>query len=311
MTTHQETLGDPYRVCLAYCWPGITSSAFGFDADGEPAERTHPRFAYASAFTDPRCRLVDRSPAVDSSASRLTRALKVVPRTIGMIGAFARADVVISYLTPHLLIAAMVKMVRPRLKVVTLRYRLGPHRRGLRAWIDHLKSFAYRRVDRIACLVPSQMEAFVERYGVGPNQVEWMPFGIDTQFFTPGRSVKRKPVIFVPGNHQRDEQTVLELARTGGVHIVRVSNAPWVREVYVPALRDEPELARWLTYEEDVPAERLRDLYRSASAAWIPVIETDEPAGLTSALEAAACGCPLYVPTGLTTEVLDRIVVRH
>jgi len=238
--------------------------------------------------------------------------VRTAARAATLTVALARADAVVSYLTSDLFLAALVKYVRPGLRIVTLRYRLAPRRGFVGGWLDRVKGFAYRRADRIACLVPSQIPAFAARYGLAEDRMAWVPFGVDTAFFSPGSAPPNgEPFVVVSGNQQRDENAVLAQARTGGVRLVRVANTPWVRRTYAPALRDEPTLGRWLAFEQHLPASGLRAVYRTARLAWLPLVASDEPAGLTVALEAAACGCPLLLPEGLTTEVLERLGVPH
>lgn len=304
---------DRIHVCLAAFWPGVRRD--DLTDSGIGAQPTRPRFAYAGAFPERLFVLTDGPRLQSSSPGRLARwrdrvALPV--RMAHLFASFARADLVATHLTSHMLLAAVAKWFRPRLGLISIQYECGTPAGPFRRLACRLKGYAYRRTDRILCLTPGLTQRLAVCYGLHPARAVSLPFGVDTNYFAPAEDPGRGDFILVPGNHQRDEHAVLELARAGtSWKIVRVADAPWVRHVYLPALAAEASLADALRFERSVAPERLRALYRAARLVWLPLQSSNEPAGLTAALEAAACGRPVLVTQGLICEALSYLGIPH
>jgi len=288
------------RVCLAGIWPGITGADF---ASVVPLDR--PRFAYAAAFDAATFRVVEGAGGPRRSGGALRAAARLLRAQVG-------ADVVVTHVTSHLMLAVLVRRLRPALRIVTIQYETPPQRPFPASLLGWIKRALYRRVDRVLCLTPGLAEHFAQAYGLRAEQLAWLPFGVDTEFFRPADGADAGDYVLVPGNHRRDEAAVMDAARSSaGPRIVRVTNAPWVRETYRRALGGDAPLAAGLTLERSVSAARLRELYQRARLVWLPLLASREPAGLTAALEAAACGRPLLVSRGPTSEALARLGIRH
>ncbi|MGB9626857.1 MAG: glycosyltransferase, partial [Phycisphaerae bacterium] len=192
----------------------------------------------------------------------------------------AEADVVVAHPTTHLIPAVLLKRLRPGLRVVTIQYETPPRRPFPASLLGWIKRALYRRVDRVLCLTPSLAEHLAQAYGLRPENLAWLPFGVDTEFFRPGDGTHAGDFVLVPGNHRRDEAAVMDAARSSdGPRVVRVTNAPWVRETYRRALGEDPHLATGLTLEQSVSPRRLRELYQRARLVWLPLLASREPAG--------------------------------
>jgi hypothetical protein len=115
-----------------------------------------------------------------------------------------------------------------------------------------------------------------------------VPLPVDMQFFTPPPARRSgQGFLLVPGNNDRNEDYVLQLAASWG-RVVRVSSDPRTIERYAKSAPNAP-----VTLEYRVPWERLRELYRSAEAVVLPTGGTTHAGGQTAMLEALACGTPV------------------
>jgi glycosyltransferase involved in cell wall biosynthesis len=299
--------GRRCRVCLVGIWPGVTGADFA-----PVVSPGRPRFAYAEAFDAAAFRVVDCRVEPRAAGGGGRGLVATLSAAVRLWRAQAGADVVVAHPTPYLMLAVLVRRLRPALRIITIQYERPPRRSFPASALGWIKRALYRRVDRVLCLTPSLAEYFTQAYALPPEKLAWLPFGVDTAFFRPGADAERKEYVLVPGNHRRDEAAVMDAARSsGGPRVVRVTNAPWVRETYRRALDEDAHLAAGLTLERSVSAERLRELYQRARLVWLPLLASREPAGLTAALEAAACGCPLLVSRGPTSETLARLGIRH
>lgn len=299
------------RVCLATLWPGVTSTDVAGDSSAATPAGPAPRFAYAGAFAGGGFDLID-APRIRAAAATPGLAGGTLARAASVFRALTQADVVVTHLTSRMFLAGLMKVFRPGLKLLSVQYECAPPVGPLRFARRALKRWAYRRADRVLCLAPSLLRDLADLWDLRPGRLAWLPFGVDTRFFTPDEGIERENVVLVPGNHRRDERAVMDLARSSTAGpVVRVSNAPWVREMYLPALETDRGLSSSLRFERSVTPDRLRDLYRRARLVWLPLVASREPSGLTAALEAAACGCPLVVSEGMTCEVLARLGIPH
>lgn len=129
--------------------------------------------------------------------------------------------------------------------------------------------------------------------------VHYVPFGVDTEFFSPS-SVPSEPLIFsVGGDRDRDPETTAEAFR------LVVEARPQVRAL-MQTPRDlqvapEVEVVKHLTHTE------LREMYRQASVVAIATRPNLHVSGMTVSLEAMACGTPVVATTspGFDDYVVD------
>jgi glycosyltransferase involved in cell wall biosynthesis len=299
-----------WSVYAAEIWPAITSAHFARNERVAARIKDAWRFAYATAFDDPRLRMVEDARDRRERWQKLTGLPAAIRRMLG-------ADVVVTHTTGMLVLAGMARMANRRLRAVAIQYEPRPDNERPRGLSSRLRRFAYRRADRVLCMVPSIADAIRQAYGLDRKRVGWLPFGVDTDFFCPADGDPppadlAAPYLLVPGNHRRDEDAVLDAVRADlDWPVVRVADAPWVREFYKPRLAADVALRSRVRFEHYAPAGRLRDLYRHAALTWLPLRPSGEPAGLTAALESAACGCPIAVTEGMTTEALTALGIPH
>lgn len=112
---------------------------------------------------------------------------------------------------------------------------------------------------------------------------------VDTTFFHPAPAGwPRRGHILVPGNNDRREKVVLELARLG-IEVVRVCRDPRTVKVY-----DQFGVPKNVKLAYRVSWDRLRELYWDAVAVVLPTGGTTHAAGQTAMLEAIACGTQVF-----------------
>lgn len=127
-------------------------------------------------------------------------------------------------------------------------------------------------------------------------KVVFVTHPVDTKFFYPPKN-RTGEFILVPGDKDRDEEFVLQLASTSELPVVRVTREPKVKRFYEDHNCDPLRLK--VMFRVTFP--ELRELYQRAKAVVLPVMNQRHPAGLNSLLEGMACGCPCLVACGKTT----------
>jgi glycosyltransferase involved in cell wall biosynthesis len=135
-----------------------------------------------------------------------------------------------------------------------------------------------------------------ERWPDLAEKVTFVPYPVDSRFFVPGQD-SRQDYVLVPGDMDRDNEFVCNLAEELSCPVVRVTREPRVRQFYERRGYDRKRL----TVLFRVSFHELRTLYQQARAVVLPVMNHRHPAGLTSLLEAMACGCACLVASGKTT----------
>lgn len=125
-------------------------------------------------------------------------------------------------------------------------------------------------------------------------RLHFVPFGVDTDFWTPGQeapNASARYVLFIGNDANRDIDMLLQIARAmPEQRFVALSSLLGDRAV-PPNL--EVIASHWkkavLTDAE------VRAYYRNAAAVLLPIRETLQPSGQSVALQAMACGCPVVI----------------
>jgi glycosyltransferase involved in cell wall biosynthesis len=127
-----------------------------------------------------------------------------------------------------------------------------------------------------------------------------VPYIVDTDFFGVNHSVHRSDTILAPGNNDRDETLLRDLA-SAGHRVVRVTYDKLLHAKLRIWYGAQPNIE--LRYA--VPYAELRSLYQSARLVLLPITSQNHPAGQTSILEALACGTLVLVSRGRTSAAFD------
>lgn len=124
------------------------------------------------------------------------------------------------------------------------------------------------------------------------RQAVRIPYLVDTDFFAYGAPEQRGMEVLVPGDNDRDELLVRELARTG-TPVVRVTRSEQVASYH----RQRGALVG-LDVRMNVPFTELRRLYQTVQAVLLPIGSCHHAAGQTSLLEALSAGAPVIISAG-------------
>ena len=144
--------------------------------------------------------------------------------------------------------------------------------------------------------------------GCPPERLKSFTWRIDANWYVP--APKRTPseggYILCAGMAYRDEELVIKLVGRTGRKLIRAARTPHLQTIYrerLGAMADDPAVFEYRIMRDH------RDylpLLQNADLLLLPLREvSDEPAGLTTALEALACGVPLLANGAYgVTEVL-------
>jgi glycosyltransferase involved in cell wall biosynthesis len=211
---------------------------------------------------------------------------KVLPFTISqVIEAYLnrhKYDVVISWYDAHaLLLAFLLKLTRDRI----------PHI-ALMSWISKpKKAFLLKRVHEyittIVLWTSSHRDFAINKLGIPPDKVRWIPYGVDQKFYRP--MPRETDMICSAGKEMRDYITLVEAMR--GLDIKCHIAVSLRGKLYpsVKALYEMKSIPANVTIGNLSPVQ-LRDLYARSRFVVVPLLKTDSDNGLTVILEAMAMG---------------------
>jgi len=148
-----------------------------------------------------------------------------------------------------------------------------------------------------------QQERFArERLGASPEKVRRIEFQVDEQFFTPAESVGPVRGVVSVGRELRDYPTLFGALGETDIPITVVASSPWSRRADQTASRPVPSN---VTLRKGLSSVELRELYRQAAVVVVPLMNVDWPAGVTTLLEAQACGRPVVISA--SAGILDSL----
>jgi hypothetical protein len=125
-----------------------------------------------------------------------------------------------------------------------------------------------------------------------------IPLVVDTEYFAFAPAAGRENFVLVPGDNDRDENLVLELARRG-ISVVRITRSPRIAAIYRDrAGGSNPTVRLCAAFSE------LRSCYQRAAAVLLPLTSDNHAAGQTALLEAVACGAPVVMSATRTSTIL-------
>lgn len=153
---------------------------------------------------------------------------------------------------------------------------------GYRHWIWR---WLLRKADGVVSLVEAHGAELTRLFGVKTSRAMFLPMAVDPDFL--GRAdanLEKNFVLAVGTNDGKDFETLLT-ALPLGVRLVVVTDPYNARKV-----RNHPCFGGTIELIEAVPAERLRELYKSAAVVVIPLADTPHGSGHTVLLETMSMG---------------------
>lgn len=185
-----------------------------------------------------------------------------------------------------------------RLPVIVIDPALSDDYPRRRAVQDHVLPAA----DLVIVLGKAQQSVLEQRYGTSVR-VERLLNRVDCDFYRPADLTSpRRQVVFSIGNdYSRDFDT---LARAVPL-VQRELGSGW--QFVVHTVRPVPSVSGLTVEQGHVSFPRLRELYQSAELVVIPLKDMMHPGGVSSLLEAMACGCAVVTSgsRGIADYVID------
>ena len=158
--------------------------------------------------------------------------------------------------------------------------------------------------DRIICVSTLQKNIFQEILKIPEGKIAFLPYSVDCNFFRPSNEDNAGDFILSVGSADRDNTLLRRvISDLPGIKLIEtgkgVSEIKFSENSSLNQQKNTEDKIRILS----VSFEKLRDLYQKCLFAVLPILPTtDQPAGLTSLLEAMAMGKPVIISKGLTTE---------
>ncbi len=160
--------------------------------------------------------------------------------------------------------------------------------------MTRIKRIATEMALRRARLVLLQDRICLDHFGpqLGKNRVMHFPWTVDDSFFDPAicPSSRRSDFIFVPGDRNRLDRVVIEIARRTGRKILRVARHFSDESMEAYAKCPNVELRYFVRWEE------LRRLYAEAAVVLNVSDDSETAAGTTSFLEGLAMNALVITP---------------
>ena len=133
-------------------------------------------------------------------------------------------------------------------------------------------------VERVLVLGEGAAAPVVRAFGVGPERVSVLPFGVDDSFWRPvDNHLQGDYVLSVGTDAARDYTTLLHVSTQSKLHIVTRQRLPGSL------------LGPGVQVSSDHSFAQLRELYSGARFVVIPLQDVDQPSGQSAALQAMAC----------------------
>ena len=270
-------VGDPSRYSL-YGLDELRAAGFAVDHDLEP--RYEP-----SARVRAGARVLDRAVKLGGGYSG------DFARVLASATGFNRADVVFSTVdTVGIPLALLGRLGRVRPPVVYAAIGLPERLAQLRGGAARrLFASAFRRLDTVVAYAWSEVEELQTWLdGRGPK-VEFVPFGVDSEYFHPeAEAAIEYDVVSIGADPRRDFALLLDVARRQPDRsLLVVASADNARALGA--------LPRNIRLEVNVPFSRVREYLLAAHVVALPVRENSYSGATTTLLQGMACAKPVVV----------------
>jgi glycosyltransferase involved in cell wall biosynthesis len=213
------------------------------------------------------------------------------PRVVSSLRELNRADVVFSTVdTVGIPLALLGRLGRVRPPVVYAAIGLPERLEQLRGpAARRLFAAAFRRLHTIVAYGWGEVDELRAWLGDGGPRVEFVPFGVDTDHFTPDTSAQPDAdVVSIGADPRRDFELLHDLARRLPARTFRIVASADNARTLGPTPPN-------VTVDVDVPFGDIRERLLRARVVALPVRENTYSGATTTLLQALACGKPAVV----------------
>lgn len=155
---------------------------------------------------------------------------------------------------------------------------------------NHIFKKGIRQADKIICISPDMCAFFKKQRGPKFNSVEYIPHGVDTEYFKCNEGKKQKSILMV-GNWLRDFEFANKVFQK--ILIERVD----VKHINIVTLEANYKyfiLDDRIKLMSGISDKKLLDLYTECSVLFLPLKKMTANNAL---LEGASCGCTIIIAT--------------
>ena len=262
----------------------------------------------------PYYRALERAGCSVEIATVRYRSISALREVAGRLRDF---DAAIGWSMEGAMLALAALPLRQNRKVVTIAYANSPPRANpMTGAMRNMAFWAGLRAGGLTVYVTQeQAKRAPGDFRLDPRRVGYCQVGTDVAFFAPWpahanssihsdiRALAESPYVVVAGDQQRDEVLAAEALAGTGLKLVRLTQEPGTERYWREWQAQHPgELEVFCQSRLTFP--EIRYAYQRSVAVLNIVDNSWQPAGLTVAKEAMACGAPLVMNRGLTTQEL-------
>lgn len=161
--------------------------------------------------------------------------------------------------------------------------------------LNILKTIAYKLVINRSKVIVSYSASSIEylKNIWKKKNFIWIGLFTDTNFFQPeNTSHKTEEYLLCPGNHLRDEEMILSIAKATGKKIIRYSNDRLVKEYY--SINQD----KIIDFKYNLNFKEVRSLYSNSMCVLNVCNDIEIPAGITTFCEGLAMNKIVITPAG-------------
>lgn len=155
--------------------------------------------------------------------------------------------------------------------------------------------FIYKKIflysaDKFLFIGYGEYEYAVKKYSQYKNKFEFVPFGIDTNFWSKNNIQRKEGLVFVGNDGKRDYEFLKELInKLKNLHITLVTDYP------IDIKLDNVTVIKGNWSEQLISDSDLRTIYENSKLTIIPLKDSLQPSGQSVTLQSISCKTPVLI----------------